>query len=285
MESIIDILSQGRDREGQASKVYGVVVGIVVDNKDPEKLGRIKVKFPWLSDKVVSWWARLAYPMAGQNRKQTGGKTSGDTHCGYWWIPEVDDEVLIAFEHGDVRFPYVIGSLYNGVDTPAVITSVTDKMTGTLGYCTDSKHAGSDYNGDGNNHLRFIRSRAGHLFIMDDKPGEERITLTDCTGLHRLTIQSKDKNIVITSEDGDIHLIAKKKIYMECETLETLSHKNTEMTAEGEFKTLAHKDMTHTTQMNMTLDAKMNMTEKAGIKREATSGANTIIKGAMVLIN
>src|SRR6516162_486840 len=104
-ESIIDILSQGRDREAQASKIYGLVVGIVTNNKDPDGLGRIKVKFPWLDDKLESWWARLAYPMVGKK-------------MGFFYLPEINDEVLVGFEHGDVRFPYILGSLYNGVDKP-----------------------------------------------------------------------------------------------------------------------------------------------------------------------
>src|SRR5438067_2533748 len=105
MESMIDLLTTGRDREAQASKIYGVVVGLVVNNRDPEGLGRVKVMFPWLDDSCESWWARIAFTMAGPGR-------------GFWWIPEVNDEVLVCFEHGDVRFPYIIGGLYNGQDRP-----------------------------------------------------------------------------------------------------------------------------------------------------------------------
>jgi len=68
-------------------------------------MGRVKVKFPWLSDEHESWWARIATPMAG------GGR-------GAYFLPEVNDEVLCAFEHGDVRFPYVVGALWNGKDAP-----------------------------------------------------------------------------------------------------------------------------------------------------------------------
>jgi uncharacterized protein involved in type VI secretion and phage assembly len=86
-------------------RIYGVVIGVVTNNEDPDKLGRVKVQYPWLSDKVESNWARVVTPMAGNER-------------GFFALPEVDDEVLIAFAHGDVRFPYVLGSLWNGKDKP-----------------------------------------------------------------------------------------------------------------------------------------------------------------------
>jgi phage protein D/phage baseplate assembly protein gpV len=101
--SLIDLIAGGGAR--QAAKLYGVVIGIVTNNDDPEELGRVRVKFPWLDDHVESWWARIASAGAGAGR-------------GMLMLPQVDDEVLVAFEHGDVRFPYVIGALWNGADKP-----------------------------------------------------------------------------------------------------------------------------------------------------------------------
>ena len=74
----------------------GAVVGIVTNNQDPDGLGRVKLKFPWLDPDLESNWARLASPMAGKNR-------------GLFIMPEIDDEVLVIFEHGDIRFPFVLG--------------------------------------------------------------------------------------------------------------------------------------------------------------------------------
>ena len=68
-------------------------------------LARVKLKFPWLSDDYESEWARVAQLGAGHHR-------------GAVWLPEVNDEVLVAFEHGDTRRPFVVGELYNGVDSP-----------------------------------------------------------------------------------------------------------------------------------------------------------------------
>jgi uncharacterized protein involved in type VI secretion and phage assembly len=87
------------------STVNGVVVGLVSDVNDPEKLGRIKVHFPWLDEHHESDWIRIATMMAGNDR-------------GSLFLPEVNDEVLVAFEHGDARFPIAVGFLWNGVDKP-----------------------------------------------------------------------------------------------------------------------------------------------------------------------
>jgi uncharacterized protein involved in type VI secretion and phage assembly len=82
-----------------------VVVGKVTQNKDPEKRGRVRVTYPALSGDNEGWWARVVAPSAGKDR-------------GLMMLPQVGDEVLIAFEHDDVHFPYVIGSLWNGKGTP-----------------------------------------------------------------------------------------------------------------------------------------------------------------------
>jgi uncharacterized protein involved in type VI secretion and phage assembly len=87
------------------SQVNGVVIGLVTSVDDPEKQGRIKAHFPWLDEGHETDWIRIATLMAGNDR-------------GSFFMPEVGDEVLVAFEHGDARFPYVIGFLWNGQDAP-----------------------------------------------------------------------------------------------------------------------------------------------------------------------
>jgi uncharacterized protein involved in type VI secretion and phage assembly len=82
-----------------------LVIGVVTDNKDPDKLGRVKVKYPLLNDEVESGWARIAWGAAGAER----GTVS---------LPHVGDELAIGFEHGDVRRPFILGALFNGVDKP-----------------------------------------------------------------------------------------------------------------------------------------------------------------------
>ena len=87
------------------SQINGVVIGLVTNVNDPEKNGRIKVRFPWLDDQHETDWIQIATMVAGNFR-------------GSSFMPEVNDEVLLAFDHGDVRFPYVIGFLWNGQDQP-----------------------------------------------------------------------------------------------------------------------------------------------------------------------
>lgn len=105
------------------SGYFGVYPAVVTDNIDPDGNGRILVRLPWLSkDTSFEVWARLATLMAGNNR-------------GTWFVPDVDDEVLVAFESGDPRAPCVIGSLWNGHDTPPVYM---DNMNSTRQICTRS---------------------------------------------------------------------------------------------------------------------------------------------------
>jgi uncharacterized protein involved in type VI secretion and phage assembly len=89
------------------SQINGVVIGLVTNVNDPEKRGRIKVRFPWLADDHETDWIRIATMMGGNGR-------------GSFFMPEVNDEVLVAFEHGDARFPYVVGFMWNGQDDPPV---------------------------------------------------------------------------------------------------------------------------------------------------------------------
>ena len=91
--------------EKQKDRIYGVTIAVVTNNDDPEKLGRVKVKFPWLLDESESTWARVAVLMAGNKR-------------GTWFPPQIDDEVLVAFEHGDINRPIILGVMWNGKDTP-----------------------------------------------------------------------------------------------------------------------------------------------------------------------
>jgi len=149
-------------------RFYGLTVGIVTNNQDPDNLGRVKVRFPWLSDEEESHWARVLSPMAGKER-------------GIYFLPEVEDEVLVAFEHGMMEFPYVLGALWNGKDAPPAT------------------------NDDGKNNLRVIKSRSGHVIILDDTAGEENITIADKTGKNMIVISSKE-NMISIMADSDITL-------------------------------------------------------------------------------
>jgi uncharacterized protein involved in type VI secretion and phage assembly len=162
----MDILHRFITSPGQRDRLYGVSVGIVTNNQDPEGMGRVKVKLPWLTEDDESYWARVLTPMAGNHR-------------GLYFLPEVDDEVLVAFEHGLADFPYVLGALWNGKDkTP-------------------------ESNADGHNNMRAIHSRSGHIIRLDDTEGQGKIEIIDRSGNNRLTINSADNTLTI-SADSDI---------------------------------------------------------------------------------
>ncbi len=169
-----------------SGRIYSVVVGVVTNNQDEDKLGRVKVKFPWLIDDDESYWARIVSPMAGKER-------------GMVFLPEVEDEVLVVFEHGDLNRPYILGSLWNSKDIPPEI------------------------NEDGKNNIRLIQSRSGHKIVLDDTDGEEKIDIIDKSEKNMITIDTKNNSIIITS-DKDIEISAPNgKITMDCKELELKS--------------------------------------------------------------
>jgi uncharacterized protein involved in type VI secretion and phage assembly len=156
----------------------GLVEGLVTDNVDPELLGRVRVKFPTLPDMPESWWARLAMPMAGRER-------------GWMTIPEIGDEVLVSFVHGDHDNAIVLGSLYNGVDTPP--------------YANEDKE----------NNLRVFQSRSGHRLTFDDTSGEERIELITHNEEIRLIWDAKEKVLSVYS-GKDIIVEAVETVSWKC---------------------------------------------------------------------
>src|SRR5262249_31975054 len=98
--NVVDLLTDEQEEQRKKRRINGVAGALVTDNHDPQGVGRVKVKFPWLSDATESDWTKIVTFMAGQER-------------GAVFLPEVNDEVLVGFEHGDINFPYVLGGLWN----------------------------------------------------------------------------------------------------------------------------------------------------------------------------
>jgi uncharacterized protein involved in type VI secretion and phage assembly len=175
-----------RNQEEERGEVKGVAIGVVTNNRDTEGLGRVKVRYPWREDQE-SFWARIAAPMAGAGR-------------GTYFLPEVDDEVLVAFDQNDIRHPYVIGSLWNGQDSPPLT------------------------NDNGENNLRQIRSRSGNELTFDDTAGSEQIEIktknghviriSDETGAEKITIQDArgTNRVVLDSTQGSIEVESLQRI-------------------------------------------------------------------------
>lgn len=185
-------LVQGASAGSGGYALSGVVSGVVNDNKDPDKGGRVRVAFPWLDSKHVSRWARVVFPGGGKDR-------------GITFMPEVNDEVLVAFEHGDPDRPMVIGGLHNG----------KDKFP---------DHKGDAHFDRGKvNHYGLFTDK--HNLTFSDKQGEESISLGLRDKSYLITLDKKGtvisigsdgkvavkakSGVTITAESGNIELVAK----------------------------------------------------------------------------
>ncbi len=147
----------------------GVVTAIVTNNNDPEDQGRVKLKYPWMSSDVETGWARVAGAGAGDER-------------GFYCLPEVNDEVLVAFEHGDVNRPLVVSGIWNGVDKPTVPSSEAIR--------------------DGKVHTRAFKTRSGHtLTFVDDSEGKVRL---ETAGGHTLLLDDENQVVQIETSGGAV---------------------------------------------------------------------------------
>lgn len=152
---------------GDRPRLYGVYPALVTDVQDPDNQGRVQVKLPFVEESdggSALAWARLATMMAGGDR-------------GTWFIPEVNDEVLVAFTAGDPRRPVVIGALWNGVDAPP------ETM-------------------DSANNVRSVTSRSGHKLTFDDTAGAEKVELKTKGG-HTFTLDdAAGGTVTLTHSNG-----------------------------------------------------------------------------------
>jgi type VI secretion system (T6SS) baseplate-like injector VgrG len=168
--------------EQETASPAGLVIGIVTDNQDPEGQGRVKVKFPWLSGEHASDWARVVVPGGGADR-------------GIQFLPEVNDEVLVGFELGDIHYPYVLGGLWNGQDAPP----------------RKSGQAVSS----GRVQQRVIRSRTGHTITLDDTDGGGGITIEDKNG--NKVVLDTGKNALTIEVKGDASVKAHGSLTFEAQ--------------------------------------------------------------------
>lgn len=173
--------------------IRGVAVGIVTDNEDPKDLGRVKLRFPWRDADDESHWARIATGMAGNE-------------YGTYFLPEIDDEVLVAFENGDVHKPFVIGSLWNGTQKPP------------------------QTNSDGQNDIRELRSRSDHVIAFDDADdgsitirttGGNEIVIDDSGSSETIRIcdGNADNSITLDSSSGTVAVDADSELSLSAPTI------------------------------------------------------------------
>lgn len=169
IDNAFDLVLDARVPAGLGGRWYGCYPGLVSDIKDPDQQGRVKVTLPWSPDTGsgrYEAWARLATMMGGNNR-------------GSWFVPDVNDEVLLVFEGGDTRRPYVVGALWNGSDA-----------------------APESMDGSGNNYRKVIRSRNGVKLTLDDDDGKEKF-ICETPGGQKITLKDGPGAIEIEDSNGN----------------------------------------------------------------------------------
>ena len=150
------------------TRLFGVYTGIVTNVQDPDGQGRVRIKLPWSegANAVYETWARLAVPMAGHQR-------------GLWLVPDVGDEVVVAFQGGDPSSPVVIGSLWNGKDAPP-----------------------ESMDGAGRNDRKVLCSRNGVKITLDDQDGMERFQV-ETPGGQKLVLEDGPGEVTIADQNGN----------------------------------------------------------------------------------
>ncbi|MDX2089423.1 MAG: phage baseplate assembly protein V [Kofleriaceae bacterium] len=188
----------GPRRESLDETQYGLQYGIVVQNKDPDNLDRIKVRLPWLDggDQDQTHWAQLLTPMEGSK-------------FGWYTLPDIDDVVVVMFIEGDVAHPVIVGGVWSKPDFSP------------------------EPNEDGKNNFRGYRSRSGHRMVFDDS-GKVKVWAADKTGKNMVGIGQFDKDgagpnvcaiykppmagtsgVSISSMEGKFEITAKGKLNVE----------------------------------------------------------------------
>jgi uncharacterized protein involved in type VI secretion and phage assembly len=173
---------------GGDGRIFGVARGLVTDNRDPDGLGRVRVRLAW-ETQGSSYWARTAAPMSGSG-------------YGASFLPEVGDEVLVGAEGGDPAFLYVLGMLWNGKAKPP------------------------ETNADGKNNLRLIKSRSGNQLLFDDTEGAPVLELKLADG-KRVTLDrngaaiedGEGNTILIKSGASEIAITSQAKLTLKAKQI------------------------------------------------------------------
>jgi len=168
-----------------------LLVGVVSNNKDPKGWGRVRVKFPTLTEEHESNWARVVSVGAGSGR-------------GFDCLPEINDEVLVAFEHGDIHRPYVIGGVWNGTDAPPekVDDTIVNGKVRLRTFKTRVGHKLQFVEEDKSTTKKgaYLQTVDGHNLRMNDS---EKFAELETTGGHKFRCDDSNKTISLTST-GDI---------------------------------------------------------------------------------
>lgn len=241
-----------------------ISVGLVTDNVDPDELGRIKVKFPTLTEEPVSFWLRQVAPNAGKER-------------GLYALPEKDDEVMVMFMQGDVSTGVLLGQFWNGKDKPP--QECKDQHPEPSKQKTDAKWSTDEFTMGSTdlekNDRRFWNSRSGHLILFDDTEGKESVQVWDKEHVLSLVFDTKTQRIILANTKGDIHVRSKQDIYIEAD-------RDIKWRSGRDIVGESNRDTTHHVVRNweVNVDQKATLTSKQDFTVESSS-ANLTCKSAM----
>jgi uncharacterized protein involved in type VI secretion and phage assembly len=242
--------------------VQGVVVGLVTNINDPDGLGRVKVKFPWLADTEESNWARPASAGGGSQR-------------GLIVLPEVNDEVLVAFEHGDLSRPYIIGGLWNGNDSPPA-SAVKDGKVLTRAMKTRAGHTltlqDDDESGDG---FIQIKTKSGHILTLSDNDKQIQIKTSNNT----VTLDDTGKRVEVKTQSHSITLDDQGR------AVKVSSGGDLVLSGPGGTLKIAAGGIELVSNTNLKLQANANLSAQANAMLDVKTSAILSIQGSLVKIN
>lgn len=239
------------------------LIGIVADNKDPKGWGRVRVKFPTLTEDHMSNWARVVSIGAGASR-------------GVDWLPEINDEVLVAFEHGDIHRPYVIGNVWNGKDAPPEKTEDTVV--------------------NGKVRLRTLKTRIGHKlqFVEEDKSNSKQGAYLETKETNHLYLNDTEKYVELKTKEGHHARLddQNKKLELKSKGGHIIrmddSGSKIEMTSTGDLTIKSGMNGSSKTidvkGGSITLTGMTNITLKVGSNSITLSNAGIEIKGMQVTV-
>jgi len=251
------LVSQGAaaSPSGVGQLVFGAVPAVVTQVKDdPDSLNRVKVKFPWLDESFASDWARVVMPGAGKDR-------------GFAILPEIDDEVLVCFEQGDFRRPYVLGGLFNGVDAPKDATSLVDSASGAIAVRAITTRVGHS--------LKFTDADSGKGIKLETGGEQVESLQLDAAG-HSITISSSGNITIKSGDSGTITIKAGTSMTLEATSSLELKAPTVKVNGDGQVEIKSGGQLAlQGTQTTVKGDA-MASVESSGILQ---------IQGSLVKIN
>ena len=246
-------LSEQMDQQAPVKRWPGVVTAVVTNTTDDlEDWGRVKVKYPWMTDEAESFWARLAAPGAGPT-------------AGFSAIPEVGDEVIVAFEHGDINFPVILGGLWNGKHAIPAATAAAAAGEKPLVRAWQSINGHYIAMHDDADQKIEIMTSGKNSFVMDDTNKKIEVKTN---GGHTITLDDNSSKVIIKSS-GDIEITSPQNIKLEAGANLKMSAKSN-VDIEG---------------MNVNVTAKLAAALKGSGTAEVSASGTTTIKGALVQIN